>query len=358
MATANDAVVEGAGLLPWLAAPLAEALRTQRGHALLVHGPEGAGQFDFAVALARAWLCETPPDERPHGLACGHCESCHLATADQVHPDLCVLLPEALHLSLGWRQKTDAPESSDSKKKPSAWISIDQVRAAIEFSTLTRGRGKLKVVLIFPAERMQQAAASALLKLLEEPQGDQRFVLACGDVAALMPTVRSRCHAVQLPTPAPAQAAQWLAERGLADAPVLLAASGGQPLAAVERQALGLDGALWRRLPALVAAGDAQALAGLPVGLVVESLQKLCHDAMLAACGSAPRYFPPGSVAPGAEMTRLIEWAQALQRVARHADHPWNAGLMVESLLQQGRRALAAAQPRPAARAASVHSSR
>ncbi len=361
------ALPSAAALLPWLAAPLADALRSQRGHALLVHGPEGAGQFEFAIALARAWLCETPAAERPLGLACGRCESCHLATAEQVHPDLCVLLPDALHLALGWRQKTDEPESTDGKKKPSEWISIKQVRAAIEFSGLTRGRGRLKVVVIHPAERMPNAAASALLKLLEEPQGGQRFVLSCGDAAALMPTVRSRCHALELPAPEPAQAAQWLADAGLADAPVLLAASGGQPLAALQRHALGLDGALWARLPALVAAGEAQPLAALPLALVIESLQKLCHDAMLAACGVAPRFFPPGSVPAAADMRRLTDWGQALRRVARHADHPWNAGLMLESLLLQGQLALAgdlrrpatgASPPRPPAKADSVHSRR
>ena len=47
--------------LSWLDEPLRDALRTQRGHALLVHGAEGAGQFEFALALARAWLCETLP---------------------------------------------------------------------------------------------------------------------------------------------------------------------------------------------------------------------------------------------------------------------------------------------------------
>ena len=336
-----------AGTLPWLAAPLASALREQRGHALLVHGAEGAGQFDFAIALARAWLCETPAAERPQGLACGHCESCHLAAADQVHPDLCVLLPEALHLALGWRQKTDEAESADGKKKPSDWISIRQVRAAIEFSTLTRSRGQLKVVVIHPAERMPQAAASALLKLLEEPQGGQRFVLACGDATALMPTVRSRCHAVALPAPDPMQAAQWLADAGLAEAPMLLAASGGQPLAALQRHALGLDGALWARLPALVAAGDAQPLGKLPVALVIESLQKLCHDAMLTACGAAPRYFPATSLSPVADLRSLTDWGQALRRVGRHADHPWNAGLMLESLVLQGQRALRAERRDP-----------
>lgn len=347
MVTASAATAPaGPGALPWLAQPLARTLRSQRGHALLVHGAEGAGQFEFAIALARAWLCETPPAERPQGLACGHCESCHLVAAEQVHPDLCVLLPETAHLALGWRQKADQPESAESKKKPSEWISIKQVRAAIEFSTLTRGRARLKVVVIHPAERMPQAAASALLKLLEEPHSGQRFVLASGDPAALMPTVRSRCHAVALPLPDPLQAAQWLTDSGLADAQLLLKACGGQPLAALQRNSLGLDGALWSRLPAWVAAGDGQALGRLPVALVIESLQKLCHDAMLAACGAPVRYFPTDSVPATADLRRLSEWGRALSLVARHADHPWNAGLMLESLVLQGQRALATAASR------------
>jgi len=249
--------------LPWQAEPLVDALRHQQGHALLVHGAQGAGQFDFAIALARAWLCETPPDDRPQGLACGRCESCHLVAADQLHPDLVVLMPAALRQKLGWRRSADDGEPA-AGKKPSEWIDIAQVRAAIEFSTLTRGRGRGKVVVVTPAERMQAAAASALLKLLEEPQGGLRFVLASANPAVLLPTVRSRCHGVRLPTPAADEATRWLAAAGLADADVLLAASGGEPLAALERHALGLDAALWRRLPAWVAAGDGQALARLP----------------------------------------------------------------------------------------------
>lgn len=353
-----DAVqVAVGGVLPWLAAPLADALRNQRGHALLVQGAQGAGQFEFSIALARAWLCESPAEERPDGLACGHCESCRLVAADQVHPDLRVLMPEAQHVALGWQQPGDASDGGDGRKKASEWISIKQVRAAIEFSTLTRGRGRLKVIVIHPAERMPQAAASALLKLLEEPQGGQRFVLGCGDAAALLPTVRSRCHALALPTPDPVIAARWLTAAGLPGADVLLAASGGAPLAAIERHKMGLDAALWAKLPTLVAAGDAQALQRLPVPLVIESLHKLCHDAMLAACGARPRYFPAASVPADAGLARLADWGQALRRATRHADHPWNAALIVESLVFQGQRALGSVRM-PGSAPDSVHSRR
>jgi DNA polymerase III subunit delta' len=197
------------GVLPWLVEPLRQAVLAQRGHALLVHGGEGAGQWPFALELARAWLCEGRPEDRPDGLACGRCASCHLVRDDQVHPDLCVLLPESLHVRLGWWQRDDEREKIDSgARKPSEWIKIEQVRAAIAFANQTRSRARPKVIVIHPAERLQPIAASALLKLLEEPQGGLRLILASADAASLLPTVRSRCQALTLPAPQAAQAAR------------------------------------------------------------------------------------------------------------------------------------------------------
>ncbi|MDQ3272662.1 MAG: DNA polymerase III subunit delta', partial [Pseudomonadota bacterium] len=43
-------------LAPWLHTQL-RSLLAQRGHAWLLSGPSGLGQFDLALALARAWLC-------------------------------------------------------------------------------------------------------------------------------------------------------------------------------------------------------------------------------------------------------------------------------------------------------------
>ena len=40
---------------PWLAAQR-DALLAQRGHAWLLHGPSGLGQYQIAMSLVQAWL--------------------------------------------------------------------------------------------------------------------------------------------------------------------------------------------------------------------------------------------------------------------------------------------------------------
>lgn len=330
--------------LPWLQAPLAEALRTQRGHALLVHGPEGVGQFEFAMALAKAWLCETPADQR-NAVACGACPSCHLVDT-RGHPDLLVLVPEALRDALGLGNGEEVTDSEGKKAKPSKEIKVEALRGAVAFSQQTSARGQAKVVVLHPAERMNAISANTLLKTLEEPPGIARFVLSCGDAEGLLPTIRSRCQSVRLGLPEPAQALAWLAEQSVAEPELMLAAAGGQPLSVVERVALGLDAATWKKLPALVARGEGAPLSGWPLPLVVESLQKLCHDALLVAHGAAPRYFPAGSVTAGHSVAQLTQWAGELRQAARHAEHPWNAGLKLEALILRGQQALSKTSPK------------
>jgi DNA polymerase-3 subunit delta' len=327
--------------LPWLAEPLAEALRQQRGHALLVHGPQGVGQYQFAVMLANAWLCETPVDERPSGLACGRCDGCHLVDAHG-HPDLRVLLPEALEEALGWAGDEPPEDAGDGVKRrqPSKEIRVGQVRAALQFSELTRGRSRHKVVVAYPAERMNAVAANALLKTLEEPPPGQRFVLASEAADRLLPTVRSRCQAVRLATPQREIALRWLAEQQIAQPEVLLDAAGGCPLLARDWQLEGLDAAGWAALPERVRRGDASVLTGWPVPRAVDALQRLCHDALSSAVGGGPRFFAATQVTPGARLPALLAWSRELGRVARHAEHSWNAGLLIEALVTQGREAL------------------
>jgi DNA polymerase-3 subunit delta' len=325
--------------LPWLDAPLEQALQTQRAHALLIHGPQGVGQFELALTLAQAWLCEGTQPRKP----CGACASCKLVQA-RSHPDLLVLLPEALHEALGWQSAEEdgdaAGDDKTGKRKPSKDIRVDDVRRAIAFAQTTSSRGCGKVVVMHPAERMNAISANALLKTLEEPPGSARLVLSCSAPDALLPTIRSRCQALRLSLPDAALSSRWLAERSVAQPEVMLAAAGGQPQDALEWVKQGVDAAQWANLPRQIVRGEVGSLASWPLPRVVEALQKLCHDTMRLAAGSSPRYFPAASLPEAPPLVALSAWARELARSSRHAEHPWNVGLMVESLTQQAREAL------------------
>jgi DNA polymerase-3 subunit delta' len=329
--------------LPWLLVPLTEALRTQQAHALLVTGPSGLGQWEFGLALAQAWLCETDLSQRPTGQACGHCEGCHLV-AGRSHPDLRLLVPEAMRAQAGLNAEEAADAEDGKKRKPSREIKVDQVRTALDFSERTAGRGGLKVVLVHPAEAMNAVAANALLKTLEEPPGAMRFVLACGAPQALLPTIRSRCQAVLLPVPERAQALAWLSTQGLQDPGPVLDASGGLPLSALAHAQAGRDAAAWRALPTQVLAGDAAALGQWPLPVLADALGRLCHDAAALSMGVPARFFPAWQPATeyldAQRLDRLTQCAAELRRFARQAEHPWNGGLAVESLVAQVRWAL------------------
>jgi DNA polymerase-3 subunit delta' len=337
---ADDAALV-APVLPWLAAPLARALETQTAHALLLHAPGGVGQFELGLLLAQGWLCESttvPPGRRP----CGVCASCRLVAAHS-HPDMLVLLPEALREGLGWavEESDDGGAEKAGKKKPSKDIRVEEVRGAVALALTTASRGRGKAIVLHPAERMNPIAANAFLKTLEEPAGDARFLLCTSAPDALLPTIRSRCQAIALALPPAEVAAAWLRAQGVAEPEVLLAGCGGQPQEVLVLARLGVDAAAWRALPGLVAAGDASALRGWPLPLAVETLQKLCHDAASAAAGAAPRYFVAGTLPRGpGGLDGLLRWAAELRRVAEFAEHPWNAELVVESLVGQGREAL------------------
>jgi DNA polymerase-3 subunit delta' len=333
--------VAAAGL-PWLASPLARTLASARGHhALLVHGPAGVGQLHFALDLARAWLCEHPaaPTAAQTGApACGHCRSCHLVD-ERSHPDLRVIVPEARRAEAGLPEDgAAASEEGRKTRKPSRAILVEQVRAALDFSTLTAARGAHKVVVVHPAEALNPIAANALLKTLEEPPGAMRFVLTSGDAQALLPTVRSRCQSVALAPPGREEALGWLHGQGVAEPEALLDACGGQPLRALELQRAGLDAAAWRQFPQWIARGESAAVAGWPLAVLLDALQKLCHDRALATLGAPGRYFAaPGADARSVPLARLTEAAAWLRSQSPHAEHPWSAALATEALVQGAR---------------------
>ena len=336
------AAAAGHAVAPWIAVQR-DALLQQRGHAWLLHGPSGLGQFALAMELVRAWLCDAPT---PHG-ACGHCASCH-AIDVHAHTDLCVLMPETQMLALGWPlpEKAQA-EIDDKKRKPSQEIRVDAMRDAVEFTQRTSGRGKGKAVLVYPAEQMNAVTANALLKTLEEPPGDARFVLATEAAHQLLPTIRSRCLGHTMTWPAQADMLQWLQSQGLAAdaATAFLRAAGGRPDDALAVARSGRSPQAWASLPQAVARGDVTALGDWTPAQAIEALQKLCHDLLAVAVGAAPRYFAAADLPKPPPLAALTRWSKALAKEARTADHPFNAGLMLEALVAQARNTLHSRQP-------------
>jgi DNA polymerase-3 subunit delta' len=381
----DSRIAERHQLAPWLQVQL-ESLLSQRGHAWLLSGPSGLGQFELAMALARAWLCEAPT---PQG-ACGQCGSCH-AVDVHTHADLRMLIPETLFLSLGWPLDQKTQDDLDSKKrKPSKEIKVDAARDVVSFSQLTRSRGHTKVVLVFPAERMNGITANTLLKTLEEPPGEVKFILATEAAQQLLPTIRSRCLSHTMRWPAFEESLAWLQSQSAMDEPVdaeeeegvkapksvkagrakpppppkiedlrvLLAAAGGRPsdaLTWVQGGAPDEAARDWQALPKAMARGDVGALTGWAPALVVDALQKICHDVWAVKVGAQPRFFSltdlplpvqkqssveAQQLGSPASIFALAAWSKELATTARTVEHPYNPGLMLEALVSRAQQAL------------------
>ena len=372
----NTSPHAGQRLAPWLQTQL-ENLLTQRGHAWLLGGPSGLGQFELALALAAAWLCEQPT---PQG-ACGHCESCH-AVEVHTHADLCMLLPETLSLLLGWPLDEKTQDDLDAKKrKPSKEIKVDAAREAVSFTQFTRSRGTTKVVVVFPAERMNHVTANTLLKTLEEPPGAVKFILATEAAHQLLPTIRSRCLGHTMLWPDFEQALDWIgketAQQGnpdnklqktgpapdVADLKTLLRKAGGRPadvLHSEQGSAASQAAQRWNEFPGAMLRGDVGAFADFSPAMAVDALQKLCHDLWSVQVGADPRFFSikdlaaipkrfsgnSGNASQKLAETRghaLASWSRDLNDIARTVEHPYNPGLLIESLVSRAKTALSAA---------------
>lgn len=332
-----DNTTEGSALAPWIGRQLGPLL-AQRGHAWLLQGPSGLGQYPLGLAMVQAWLCEKPS---PQG-ACGVCGSCHSISV-RTHADLCVLMPETGMLALGWPLSEKAQADIDDKKrKPSREIRIEAMRDAVEFAQRTAGHGQGKAVLVYPAEQMNHVTANALLKTLEEPPGNVRFVLASEAAHQLLPTIRSRCMGHTMAWPQAGEALTWLQGQGVsaADAPDLLRAAGGRPEDAMAVARAGRNPKLWALFPKAMLRGDVTAVSDWSPAQTVDALQKLCHDLLVSSTGAAPRYFAAADLPPPPPLGALTRWSRALAQTSRTVDHPFNAGLMLEALVGEARNTL------------------
>jgi DNA polymerase-3 subunit delta' len=250
-------------------------------------------------------------------------------------------MPETILLELGWPLSEKAQSEIDNKsRKPSKEIRIDAMRDAIEFSQRTNARGRGKAVLVFPAERMNHVTANALLKTLEEPPGDVKFVLATEAAHQLLPTIRSRCLIHTMIWPSTSEALTWLESQGISheDSITMLKAAGGRPDEVLRQQNLGQSVKWWSQFPRAMLSGDASFCADFPPSEVIDALQKLCHDLMMQQTQAPLRYFNEADL-PKLKISsaKLSAWFKRLAQAAKTSEHPFNAGLMLEALCSEAR---------------------
>ena len=180
-------------------------------HAYLFTGPAGVGKLTTARALAMGLHCDAIPFD-----ACGACGSCRTITAGTNADVRTILGPLA--------GKRD--------------ISIDQIRELQRELAFRSLSGHAKIGIVNDAEHLTLQAQNALLKTLEEPEGDSLLVLVSVNSASLAPTILSRCQRLTF-SPLPAAAVTQVLERhGRCgpDAAVVAAYAEGSP-----GRALGLD---------------------------------------------------------------------------------------------------------------------
>ena len=322
-------------LYPWLGRQLTHLL-AQKGHAWLIQGPSGLGQYELAVHLAKAWLCEAPT---PNG-ACHRCSSCHGFDV-RTNPDFFALMPEVDMIELEWPLNEKVQRELDKKeRKPSKEIKVDASRELITFSQSTRSGLSGKVAMVYPAERMNHVTANTLLKTLEEPPQDFKFVLSSSASHLLLPTIRSRCQTYTMTWPTREESLQWLMDKGLSQehAQIWLQATGNRPVDALEMaHHSGLSPEDWQRLPQAIALGNGNLLKEFSAPQTVTLLQKICFDMLCLSQNASPKYFSLRSLPQGASFEKLTEWSKLLTISAQTANHPYNLGLMQEALVSQAK---------------------
>lgn len=178
-------------------------------HAQLFCGSEGVGKFPLALAYAQYLNCENRGDNEP----CGICASC-VKYNKLAHPDLHFVFPivkkdkkevcddyvsdwrsfieENIYFGLSnWLAHIGAENSQ-------GMIYAKESEEIIRKLNLKVYEAKYKTMIIWLPEKMHEACANKLLKIIEEPIGDTVFILVSDSPDNIIGTIQSRCQRINI----------------------------------------------------------------------------------------------------------------------------------------------------------------
>ena len=223
-------------------------------HAYLLVGPASVGKATVARRFAALLLC-------PDGS-----ESCRRRVVSGVHPDLVLVEPDGRTA-----------------------LTVDQARSTVARASLAPLEAARKVFLFEEAGLMNDEAANALLKTLEEPSPTTVFLLVAESEDDFPATVASRCRTVVFGRVSDEEVAAALAARGVEpqQAERAAGASGGRPglaLMLATRPEVAAFRRAWLSVPTRLPASPgeafrlAQELAGVSEGLLPAAEERKRRD--------------------------------------------------------------------------------
>jgi DNA polymerase III subunit gamma/tau len=133
-------------------------------HAYLFTGPRGVGKTSMARIIAKAVNCIDGPKEEP----CGVCENC---------------------ISIDNGSFVDVVEIDAASTR-----GIDDIRELTETVRYMPMKGRYKLYILDEAHMLTPQARDAFLKTLEEPPGNNIFILATTEPQKIPYTIMSRCQ--------------------------------------------------------------------------------------------------------------------------------------------------------------------
>ncbi|GGJ88430.1 DNA polymerase III [Deinococcus aquiradiocola] len=168
--------------------------RRYAGHALLLSGPSRVGKRALALEITALQNCLQPGPtlDGLTGEACGECASCRAVALSETqpgaHPDLLVVSPRTTTSTGKAARRRIIPVGAIVEARDEGRDYEQHVYQFLELRPTYRRR----VVIVDGAEFLNEQAANALLKLVEEPPHNALFLFLAEDVGLVMPTIVSR----------------------------------------------------------------------------------------------------------------------------------------------------------------------
>jgi DNA polymerase-3 subunit delta' len=296
-------------------------------HALIFKGKEGIGKYNFAITFAKSYLCQNALSNH---LPCEVCSSCEWFPYS--HPDFKHIAPI----------ESDDDESSKRKTVRKKNIAIHQIRELSEYLELSAHQEKgRRIVLIEPADSLNQAASNALLKILEEPPENTLFILVTSQVQRLIATIRSRCQLLELRGPSLDEASVFLEEQKIAYEKSLLSFTGGSPFNAMKE----LENQSERSvISQLLSQGHKVDITKINYSILTQGLdwtvnmiQKWAFDLLLSFHTQQTYYFKAEeariySQAKQLNLDALLLFVNELNELKKIASHPVNQELQLQNI--------------------------